>query len=267
MVEIPENDSGEMNPHVHMMLGWSVDYKHFQPWRKRIEAIWGNGYFHLEKINDPLCAGAYMAKAAGYITKANGQSDQGEVKGNRYAISRAARAPEWYTIGEFEMGVMGSLIREIHDNIMDKHAALFYERKRLNELRETTRTTAKKHQDKNNGKYPFWAKRQLEKIGSQLMNVREKINSLPIRATKYQLILKGQSTFNRFLGWSMAGGWHPNKRPDSHWLHRIKQRLYQRKQRRGAWLDHELSDCLDEKDDFRNESLSIYDNYIEYLEC
>jgi hypothetical protein len=267
VVEIPMNDNGEINPHVHIMMEWSVDYEDFQPWRKRIESIWGNGYFHLEKIKDPLCAGAYMAKAAGYLSKANGQTDQGEVTGNRYAISKAARAPEWYTIGEYEMGIMGSLIREVYDSITDKHAALFYERKRLNLARETIRVQAKTAQEKNSGKYPLRAKQKLQQIGQSLMAVRQKINALPVRATKYQLILKGSATFNWFMGWSKAGGWSPNDRPDSHWLHRLKQRIYLRKRQRDAWRDYEIVEQLEEREKYKDESLSVYDNYLEYLEC
>ena len=87
---MPKNDDGEDNPHIHLLMDWRADRKHFAGWAKRIESIWGNGAFHLERIKDPTAAGAYMAKAAGYMTKAAGDDDQGEVRGNRYAISSAA---------------------------------------------------------------------------------------------------------------------------------------------------------------------------------
>lgn len=83
---------------------------------------------------------------------------------------------------------------------------------------------------------------------------------------KYQLILTGQEAFNRFLGFAQAGGWFANKRPDSHWLHMMKERIYRRKHRRGAWQDHEITDYIDEKEQYKNESLTVYDDYIEYLE-
>ncbi len=244
VVEVPENDAGIPNPHVHMLLDWQVDYQHFKPWAARIESIWGNGYFHLEKIEDPLCAGAYMAKAAGYISKANGQSDQGIVTGNRYAISKRARAPEWYTIGTFELGVMGHLIRDVYDHITTKHEAIFAERKRLNQARDNIIQRAKKEKEKT-GRYPLWAKNQRDKIGKRLAYVRHKINSLEVRANKYQLVLKGQSAFNRFSGWAMAQGWKFNERPDSHWLAEFKQRLYSKKKKRTAVTDGWLVSMVD----------------------
>lgn len=64
VVEIPQNDNGEDNPHVHILMKWRVPYRQFKCWANRIEKIWGHGFAHLEKIKDPECAGAYMAKAA-----------------------------------------------------------------------------------------------------------------------------------------------------------------------------------------------------------
>ena len=233
---------------------------------KQIENIWGNGYFKLEKIIDPMCASAYMAKAAGYITKANGQSDQGEVKGNRYAIRKTAGAPEWYTVGEYEMGMMGSIIREVYDGISDKYGHLYHERKALNGKRDQIRQTAKDIQKRNNGKYPLWAKKRLDNIGNSIKAVKAKIDAISVKATKYQLILTGSKAFNRFLGFARALGWFSNKHPDSHWLHMMKERIYRRKRRREAWQDYELTDYLEEKEQFKDESLSVYDDYVEYLE-
>ena len=266
VVEVPLNDEGEPNPHVHMLLDWSVDYEDFQPWRKRIESIWGNGYFHLEKIKDPLCAGAYMAKAAGYMTKANGQDDQGVVKGNRYAISKSARAPEWYTVEEFELGVMGSLIREVHDSIMHKHSAIFFERKQLTKERERVKIQAVEQQKKQGGKYPYWAKQKLDRLGGQLASVREKISALSVRTTKYQLVIKGKEAFNRFMGWARAGGWLAGPRADSHWYKAMKEKIYERKRRRGAWLDRDLTEYMEEKDREWEDTLSDYENNLKYLD-
>ncbi|PCI43993.1 MAG: hypothetical protein COB41_05505, partial [Proteobacteria bacterium] len=139
VVEIPQNQNGEDNPHIHMLIDWRVEPKHFKAWSRRIESIWGNGYFHLEKILNADAAGAYMAKAAGYITKAHGQADQGKVIGNRYAISCSARAPEWVTLSVHELGVMGRLIRETYDSIQHKYSQDFYQRKKLNEARDKLR--------------------------------------------------------------------------------------------------------------------------------
>lgn len=202
VVEIPESENGEKNPHVHILMDWQVEYQNFKSWSARLESQWGNGYFHLEKINDPLCAGAYMAKAAGYISKGNGQSDQGEVTGNRYGISKRARAPEWYTIGEYELGVMGSIIRDLFDAVNAKHGHKFAERKRLNTERDNLLKLAKQEKEKT-GKYPLWAKRKRQEIGKKLTAVRKEINDLPVRASKYQTVLK-ENWFPWFMGRALA---------------------------------------------------------------
>ena len=86
---------GSDNPHIHVLMDWAVPYQFFPSWAARIEGIWKHGYAKLEKMRDPEQAGAYMAKAAGYLSKGAGQSDQGEIHGNRYGISADARAPDW----------------------------------------------------------------------------------------------------------------------------------------------------------------------------
>jgi hypothetical protein len=90
-----DKETGEVlgeNPHMYLMMKWQVPFKHFAAWASRIEALWGHGFAHLEKIKDPRKAGAYVAKAAGYLSKAQGKTDQGNIRGNRQ--SQSARAPE-----------------------------------------------------------------------------------------------------------------------------------------------------------------------------
>jgi hypothetical protein len=251
VVEVPKNESGENNPHVHMLLDWEVAYCNFREWATRIESIWGNGYFHLEKIDDPLCAGAYMAKAAGYLTKAAGMSDQGEVSGNRYAISKAARAPSWQTIGTYQLGIMGHLIREVYDSIQAKHSEKFIERHKLREERERVRALAKKAQASSaENRYPLWAKQRLEDIGAKLCEVRNHINSMPVRASKYQLVIKNESHFEKFIAWAAAHGWHWLERPPSHWLAKFRTKLYARKTFRNAasWFESKVSQVTDALD-------------------
>ena len=158
VVEIPKNESGEQNPHIHMLLGWSVPFEIFGEWCKKIETVWGNGYFHLEKIRNPTCAGAYMSKAAGYLTKANNQESQGVVKGNRYGISKISRAPEWKTIERRELGIMGQLITEMHNTNTLVYGYLFEDRNRLKKALLDSKRTGKSNQ---------------YAIGSKLENVRK----------------------------------------------------------------------------------------------
>lgn len=80
------------NPHVHLMMNWTVKRKFFKGWAARIEKLWGQGYAHIERLRKPASAAAYMAKAANYISK-GADGSQGRVRGNRYSISQGARAP------------------------------------------------------------------------------------------------------------------------------------------------------------------------------
>gem|GEM_PF-910165 len=208
VVEIPKNESGGDNPHVHMLLGWRVDYRHFSGWAERIESMWGNGTFHLEKINDPLCAGAYMAKAAGYLSKAQGSDTQGVVTGNRYGISACARAPGWEKYAVQQLHIVSQLIVDVYDNLTVKHGEKYAERKRLNNA------LAEIPKDKKGVR---------QRIGKKLAKVRESINALPIRCNKYQVVLKGKDAAFRFFSWATNseydGGndWLPSKPSGMAW--------------------------------------------------
>lgn len=216
VVEIPKNEDGSDNPHVHMLMNWRVEKELFLEWSARIESIWGHGYFHLERIKDPLCAGAYMAKAAGYMTKGAGDENQGLVRGNRYGISKPARAPGWCNIGNYELGVMGRLIADIHDHLTHKHGEDYAKRKQLN----ADLQAAKK------------GSRTRREIGEKLQKVRAKLNALPVRASKYQMVIKGSKYLNRFIGWAQGNGWSHSKRPDSLWYSRVVDAIQRRRERR-----------------------------------
>lgn len=238
VVEIPKNEQGEENPHIHMMLGWGVKYAHFEAWAARIEGIWGNGYFHLEKIKDTNCAGSYMAKAAGYLSKAQGSDDQGEVTGNRYGISSEARAPDWVVINEAQLHIMGQLIADVYDHLTVAHGEKYRKRKRLNNALEKT---------------PKTEKEEREKIGKALQKVRAEIKAIPVRCNKYQVILDGAGAFMSFTSWAQEPNykapvdWLPEKpegefyqpgaapKPrDSHYFRAIRRKFQKLKQQRQA---------------------------------
>ncbi len=208
VVEVPKNEEGEDNPHIHMLLGWRVEYKYFHEWADRIERLWGNGYFHLEKIKDSTCAGAYMAKAAGYLSKAQDNDSQGEVKGNRYGISAVARAPGWLVYAKAQLHIVSQLIVDVYDNLTQKYGEQFRERKRLN--------TAL-------AKIPKNKKSIRQRLGKKLAKVREELNELPIRCNKYQVICKGRGNAFRFLNWCIneedsGNDWLPEKEPGMAWI-------------------------------------------------
>ena len=217
VVEIPENQYGQPNPHIHVLMRWAVPFEKFRVWAKRLETLWGHGFAHLEKIDDPQAAGAYMAKAAGYITKASGKADQGEVRGNRYGISATARAPDWEKIGESQLHIMGQLIADVYDHLTELHGNDFKERKALNDTREGLLQIGRKEQAEHPEKrYPLSIKNAREKLGEQLAKVRERIKSTPIRAQgKYQVVINGVDNFARFMGWAKSDDKNEAK---PHWL-------------------------------------------------
>jgi len=249
---------GEPNPHVHMLMRWRVDYRVFKAWSARIENLWGMGFAHLEKIKDGNAAAAYMMKAAGYLTKGkeneNGEPSQGIVRGNRYGISKEARAPDWVTVSETQLHAMGHLIADVHDFLTMRCNAEYAARRKLNAALDKT---PKQHKGKRRA------------IGKKLANVREILNKLPIVASKYQVILKGKEAYHTFLNWAQSPGywkaannewlpekgpgqcWRPGARPASQWLDWFKSKHFFARSLRQAlmrgvfgWTDHEFSQAV-----------------------
>ena len=201
VIENPKNADGEDNPHVHIMLRWRVPYKDFQAWAQRIERLWGQGFAHLEKIKEPEKAGAYMAKAAGYMTKGQ-DGDQGEVRGNRYGISKPARATGWECVGIYDAGIMGTLINDVHEFFQLEYGPKIARREFLKrKLDETPKTD----------------KGQRKRIGEALEAVRSELTDekkLPVRPSKYSLTMVGVNAFRSFLNWAKDGAC----RKFAHWL-------------------------------------------------
>ncbi len=215
VVEVPESEGRERNPHVHILMRWKVPFEKFRPWAERLERAWGQGFATLEKIKDPQAAGAYMAKAAGYLCKASGKEDQGVVIGNRYGISEKARAPEWEKIGEGQLHIMGQLIADVYDHMTELHGEDFQLRKRMNEAREHLLEASKTEECPEK---KIRIKQSRKNIADQLMGVRNRINAIPVRANKYQLIIKGALSFSRFMSWAksdskdeLVPAWLPDK--------------------------------------------------------
>ena len=194
VVEVPKNEDGEDNPHLHVLLGWRVDYRHFAAWAERLESLWGQGFAHLEKIKEAEHAGAYMAKAAGYLTKAEGQTDQGEVSGNRYWVSKPSRADGWVCEGRYQMGEMGGLIKDVHRFMQFKYGHVFKARAKLSGEAAEIRKQAKQGQ--------ATPEKKRQAVAKALQKTREFIKSLPARASEYQLIIKGEGNLASFLNWA-----------------------------------------------------------------
>ena len=222
VVEVPENEQGEENPHIHVLMRWKVPRNDFEAWAKRLEKLWGHGFANLQPIKHGEAAGAYMVKAAGYLTKGE---DQGTVRGNRYAISASARAESWKIVGQWQLGIMGSIIREVYDRVTHKYGELFRRRAELKEQRNTAIQNKEKIQPR---------------VTQELNKIREKLSAIKCAASKYQLIIKGKTAFNKFIGWMRGAGFIPEKKPDSLWLRNCKRLMYDYKKMRGAWAQWQL---------------------------
>lgn len=111
VVENPQNENGENNPHIHVLLNWRVKIDQFHAWSAWIERTWGKGFAKLERLRKPAAAAAYMAKAAGYLAKGT-DGKQGPVRGNRYSVSVNARAPKARTVGWYNAEWVYNVIKE-----------------------------------------------------------------------------------------------------------------------------------------------------------
>ncbi|SHK68537.1 hypothetical protein SAMN05216369_2828 [Marinobacter antarcticus] len=210
-----DTETGEYmgeNPHLHIMMKWRVDHRHFEAWAARLEKLWGHGFAHLEKIKDPQKAGSYVAKAAGYLSKAQGKTDQGDIRGNRYGISARARAPGWIECERHQVGLMGWLLAEAHEKWNTKHGPKIARRDYLKKKltgdisvragKVVQILAAQPHERKA--------------IGNALEKVRRAIEALP-RVSKYGAVFKSQEQLDRFMTWAHRQGW--SERPqESLWL-------------------------------------------------
>jgi len=280
VVENPLNQAGERNPHIHILMDWGVPYGPknsagigciFDAWAKRVEGVWGHGFATLEKMKDTENAGAYLAKAAGYLSKANGESEQGPVKGNRYGISRDSRAPDWVQVGRYEMGIMGSLIADTHDYFSALYGGHFAKRARLKKALDET---------------PKQNKKQRFRIGKALGKVRKALNRLPAIASKYQLMIKGKERFEEFRAWATSeetqpgndwlppkaegDAWHPEKpRPDSNWYKEFQLRMFAKRAGRRFW-GMPLSvykQCIERAEDWEQgqaKQSEIFNSWVQY---
>lgn len=202
------------NPHIHIMMAWRVERRHFRHWAARLEKLWGHGTNHLEKIKDPQKAGSYVAKAAGYLTKGQGPENwQGEIRGNRYGISSRARAPGWIECERHQVGMMGWLLAEAHELWSEKHGEKVQRRKKLKwELEKAT----------------VPADRQ--RIGRILEATRKEIEPLP-RISKYAALFKSEGQKDRFIRWARRQGW--SEKPQcSLWLTEWRKAQWARREYR-----------------------------------
>lgn len=197
VIENPVSERGQRNPHVHILMDWRVKFSAFASWADRLESLWGQGFAHIEKIKDSSVAGAYMAKAAGYLSKANGEDDQGPVRGNRYGISALSRAPEWVCIKRLPLHVAGHLIKDVSEYYQHTYAHLMAKRAKLNARKDRIVSQMKDVEKNQQGSM----KRAKARIGAALSKVRDTLKAVPVIPSKHQIILKTDEAANLFLEW------------------------------------------------------------------
>lgn len=227
VAECPKNKKGELNPHCHVLLRWSVEPYLFHDWASRIEKLWGYGFAKLERIKHADAASGYLLKALGYLTKGE-KTDQGEINGNRYNISKAARAPKWELIGSFHAQNMAAIIGEVHEKWLRQDAPIkgeiCSERQSLNKaVRDKAVLTAMK-----NHKAAKEVAKRIKVIESRIKSGYEKLKARPARSADYQITFKGADALSKFINWStgarlwegveVTSQYIPNRIPSNLWV-------------------------------------------------
>lgn len=190
------------NPHCHVLLRWDVPPYLFHDWAHRIEKMWGHGFAKLERIKNAQAAGGYMLKALGYLLKGESASDQGEIRGNRYNISKTARALPWENLANFHAEHMASMIGEIKAKLHNKAKPVLYKIKLANE------SLKKSIRDKS---VLMNTKQSLEKVNCRIKAIEKSISDFkallrksPVRANDYMITFRGDLSLKTFFNWAVG---------------------------------------------------------------
>lgn len=224
------------NPHIHVLMRWQVPYSLFPCWAKRIERLWGQGFAHLEKLRRAESSAYYIAKAAGYLTKGNGESDQGPIRGNRYGMAQCARAPGFEPVLSWAWGVLASIMEEAKEIWKQQITPLRLTRKilsdKLDDIKKDGTENAKKKQASN--------------LSMAILKLRKKITNFPAWFGRFNATFRGEEPLDKFVSWAQKRGWSMDGRPPSRWFHEWRRREEERKQKRmmrlkahweiGEWL-------------------------------
>ncbi|WP_351001058.1 hypothetical protein [Shewanella sp. TB7-MNA-CIBAN-0143] len=192
------------NPHCHVLLRWQVEPHLFRAWAKRIESIWGQGFAKLERIKNADAASGYMLKALGYLLKGeeSEQSSQGTIKGNRYNISKAARALPWEQIASFHAEHMASIIGEVKAKLNRKAAPTVHAIKQG--YKDINSAVRQKAIFKNLGKQTATIDAKIKQIENKIKHFKASLRKSPVRAVDYMISFKGKYPLQKFLNWSIG---------------------------------------------------------------
>ncbi len=230
VVENPESytdlKTGEIigNPHLHVLMRWNVDYSQFKSWAKRIEKIWGQGFAHLEKLKSRKreTAAAYLMKALKYVAKAANGADQGIVHGNRYGISKSARAPEWDTLYCFAWCKLGKLIEEARFKQNQKRKPLEKKRDDLKVQLSEAKT-----------------KKQKSAINKMLEKIKDKIKKEKgdIYYGRNRVLCQGGKAKDLLFSWFKKKGFEWFDKPLSLYSYYLNKKLKKEKEKMQAFID------------------------------
>ena len=270
VAEMPANEDGEPNPHVHILLRWQVPKTHFFAWVGRLERIWGNGFAKIERIKHAKAGASYLVKAVGYAAKGR-DGNQGLIRGNRYGISAVARAKGWEEMGSFVADNMAAIIAECEEKLARKNA--HYDEV-ARHARIKLKQAKKQHQiTKNNKKLDDDVKaKRIEKLKASMLEFDHEITQARetkrkrgvIATSHYQITFTGDNAtenFDNFLGWAFnCRQWQANTRNEA-----VKLELEQAKTELIDEMKAEhkaLQDTLDTTDQ-QLERLAYFDNRLD----
>lgn len=225
VAEMPANEDGEPNPHVHILLRWQVPKTHFFAWVGRLERIWGNGFAKIERIKHAKAGASYLVKAVGYAAKGS-DGNQGLIRGNRYSIGAVSRAKDWEEMGSFIADNMAAIIAECEEKLARKNA--HYDEV-ARHARIKLKQAKKQHQiTKNNKKLADDVKaKRIEKLKARMLEFDHEItqaretkrNRGVIATGHYQITFTGDNAtenFDNFLGWAFnCRQWQANTRNEA----------------------------------------------------
>ncbi|WP_211315223.1 rolling circle replication-associated protein [Photobacterium lipolyticum] len=221
VAECPANEDGEPNPHVHVLLNWSVPKPQFSAWSKRLEKLWGNGFANLQRIQQPKAAGTYIIKAVGYAAKGE-NADQGLIKGNRYNIAQCSRAPAWECVASFEADNMAAIIKECGYQLEQWRKPLNRSIRRIErQIDQTIKAKAIAKQAKKPQDVIHKLTGRIIRLEHQQKAVRDQIKSREVYATTKNIFcfsFDGEHAEEKawdFLLWAAgARGWSMESRSD-----------------------------------------------------
>ncbi|MFL7011922.1 hypothetical protein [Enterovibrio norvegicus] len=215
VAESPANEQGEPNPHAHLLTNIAVEQQHFSAFCQRIESLWRNGYAHFERIRNKHAASSYIIKAVGYAAKGD-NGEQGVIEGNRYGISRSARAPKWEVLATFEADRLSAVISECNRRLEQWKAPKRREIDRQQFIKNQAKKliAIEKNKAQSNDAIIAMHSARIKAAESAMFSTRKEIQARGVRVSgegRFCIEFENDSDFSRslaFLGWAHgARGW------------------------------------------------------------